>query len=241
MAWVRIAVDCDGLGAPDSAGPKLYDFCRGSELPLLRDDDRDFFKVAYEGRPVFVAKSCCVGIERIEEAARDTPLLPHTFAELRNWVRSSRPPAILAAVAAVLAIVAWVGDANVVWGDFSTDNSLAQAIVYAVFIGYPLACVAVACAAVVMGRRPRLAAALLFPAAGVLILPILAPGLVAATAAVLALTPTPPGGSETPSERWQRRDVVRALLIGIGGLAALICLMLLLYVLLLLNEGNGGD
>ncbi len=144
----------------------------------------------------------------------------------------NEPPAILAAVAAVLGTIGWLAGVSL----RDTDDALAQTIVFGVLIGYPVACVAAGRAAVVMGRRPRLAAALLLPAAGVLIFPILVPGLVAATAGVLALMPTPAGKSNPPSEGWQRRDIVRALVIGIGGLAALMLLVLLLYVLAFLSS-----
>ncbi len=259
-ARVRITEECDGLAIPHTDGPRLYRFGSGSELPLLRADDREFYKVAYDGRPVFVAKSCClhiedatvtdalfvphtfaVRLEGVEEAARGAQLLPHTFAELKDWVRSSRPPAMLAAVAAGLGTIAWLagGMMAALLGD--TDDALAKGIVFAVLIGYPFACLAAAGAAVVVERRRRLAAALLFPAAAVLSFPILVPGLVAATAAVLALTPTPPGGSDTPSEGWQRRDVVRAMWIGMAGVAALAVLVFLLYVFILLSGSGSGE
>ncbi len=94
---VRITSDCDGLSTPYHGGPQLYRFGRGSELPLLRDDDRDFYKVAYDGQPIFVAKSCGV---RIEDVAIGDPLFvpPTTPAFVAI---TSEASAILAPSAAV--------------------------------------------------------------------------------------------------------------------------------------------
>jgi RsiW-degrading membrane proteinase PrsW (M82 family) len=55
---IRIVSDCDGLRGPQPDAEKLYRFGSGSELPLLRDDDKYFYKIAYRGRVVFVAKQC---------------------------------------------------------------------------------------------------------------------------------------------------------------------------------------
>ena len=54
---IRIITACDGLIAAHAGSQMLCRLQAGTELPLLRDDDRDFYKVAFAGRPVFVAKT----------------------------------------------------------------------------------------------------------------------------------------------------------------------------------------
>lgn len=60
---VRVTTDCDGLRAAHAGSEKLVRFGVGSELPLLRDDDRDFYEVAFAGQPIFLPKSCAFRIE----------------------------------------------------------------------------------------------------------------------------------------------------------------------------------
>ncbi|MCH7811211.1 MAG: hypothetical protein IH958_01115 [Chloroflexi bacterium] len=63
---IEITSDCDGLGNPHPDGEKLCGVKAGSVLLLLQDYDRDYYKVAFSGRPVFVPKSCGVRVESEE-------------------------------------------------------------------------------------------------------------------------------------------------------------------------------
>ena len=69
MERVRITKACDALDRPFPDGPKLCRFEPGTVLRLLREDDREFYKVVYLGMPLFVPKACAVG------AAKDEPLI----------------------------------------------------------------------------------------------------------------------------------------------------------------------
>ncbi len=60
---IRIITDCDVLRSPNPQGDRLARLGAGSDLPLLRDEDAGYYKVAYGGQPVFVAKSHCVKLE----------------------------------------------------------------------------------------------------------------------------------------------------------------------------------
>lgn len=60
---IQITHDCDALGAASSQSQVLFQVGAGSILPLLRDEDRDYFKVTVQGQPVYVPKS---NSERIE-------------------------------------------------------------------------------------------------------------------------------------------------------------------------------
>ncbi len=136
------------------------------------------------------------------------------------------------------------------------------ASVFAVLLGWPLACEAAIAATFLTRRRPRLAAALLFLAAGVLIVPILVtalvvrilvpalatgvlifltlvPGLVAATAGVLAFTSIEP---DATAERWTGRAVMRTLAMGIASYVLLApAFGFSLFATLLLLLSGAGD
>ncbi len=69
MERVRITKACDALDRPHPTGRKLCRFEPGTVLRLLREDEREFYKVAYLGMPVFVPRACAVG------ATKDEPLI----------------------------------------------------------------------------------------------------------------------------------------------------------------------
>lgn len=60
---IETTSDCDGLRSAHPDAEKLHRIAAGSVLQLLREDERDYYKVAYEGRPVFVPKSAGVRVE----------------------------------------------------------------------------------------------------------------------------------------------------------------------------------
>ena len=66
---VRVTKDCQALTHPraDSGRAGLVE--AGSPLLLLRADERDYYKVAFGGRPVFIAKSCAVRLGADEAEA----------------------------------------------------------------------------------------------------------------------------------------------------------------------------
>jgi hypothetical protein len=66
---VLIIADTEGLQAPYEGSSALYRFGSGTDLQLLRDDDPRYFKVAFDGRPVFVAKSSA---RQIDGAGHET-------------------------------------------------------------------------------------------------------------------------------------------------------------------------
>ncbi len=165
----------------------------------------------------------------------------------RRGLRPQRAAGHMAAVAAISTMLLYGLGALFQWFLFVLGASfllrydpldpLWLASILAMLLGWPLACEAAIAATFLTRRRPRLAAALLFLAAGVLIVPILvpalvvlilvpalatgvlmflilAPGLVAATAGALAFTSTE---ADATAERWTGRDGMRALAIGIGG------------------------
>ena len=63
LKMIRITSDCPGLenASPDSA--VVCEIAAGSFLQLLRDDDRDYYKVAFQREPVFVPKSSAEPVE----------------------------------------------------------------------------------------------------------------------------------------------------------------------------------
>ena len=73
---VRVTTDCDGLRAAHAGSEKLVRFGVGSELPLLRDDDRDFYEVAFAGQPIFLPKSCAFRIQSSLGGEASTILQP---------------------------------------------------------------------------------------------------------------------------------------------------------------------
>ena len=89
---IRITTDCDGLRTAQPDSEKLYRFAAGSELPLLRDDDRFFYNVAVGGRPAFVLRSCAVRIEADAGGAAAAVLPPPTAqGAIPTAVAQSRP------------------------------------------------------------------------------------------------------------------------------------------------------
>ena len=90
---IRIISDCDGLIAAHAGSQILVRLGAGTELRLLRDDDRDFYKVAFAGRPVFVAKPAATLVEGDEDTeawvlpgSRPSPPAPRPAG-----VRRARP------------------------------------------------------------------------------------------------------------------------------------------------------
>ena len=84
---IRITTDCDGLSSAHPDSEKLYRLDAGSELSLLRDDDRFFYQVALGGRPAFVLRSCAVRIEA--DTAAVLPPAPNAAITIAQ----ARPPA----------------------------------------------------------------------------------------------------------------------------------------------------
>lgn len=60
---IQITTDCDALSTAHLTAEKGDHVLQGSILRLLRDEDRDYWKVAFRGRPVFIPKSCGVRVE----------------------------------------------------------------------------------------------------------------------------------------------------------------------------------
>lgn len=91
---VRVTQDCDGLTIAHETGPRIVRFGAGSELPLLRSDDRDFYKVAYEGQPVFVAKACSAIIEGPEglQSVFVAPAAPPPSPSQEPMIPPTAPP-----------------------------------------------------------------------------------------------------------------------------------------------------
>ncbi len=75
---IRIVADCDGLRDPHAAAERLFRFGAGSELRLLRDNDKYFYKVAFRDRVVFVPKPCAV---RADSSVANEPLFVPSVAE----------------------------------------------------------------------------------------------------------------------------------------------------------------
>ena len=92
---IRITTECDGLRSAHSDSEKLYRFAAGSALPLLRDDDRLFYNVAFGGQSVFVLRSYAVRIEADagEAAAVLPPPTAQADAGIPAAIARSRPPA----------------------------------------------------------------------------------------------------------------------------------------------------
>ena len=60
---IRIVRDCDAQRFPYPGAAILLRLHAGSELPLLRDYDRSYYRVACGGQSAYVAKSCALRIE----------------------------------------------------------------------------------------------------------------------------------------------------------------------------------
>ena len=89
---IRITTDCDGLRSAHPDSEKLYRFAAGSELPLLRDDDRLFYQVAVGGRPAFVLRSCAVRIEADAGGEASAVLSPPTAQAAIPIAIAQSPP-----------------------------------------------------------------------------------------------------------------------------------------------------
>ena len=82
---VRVTEDCQALAYPRADSERRGRVRAGSILPLLREDDREYYKVAFGGRPAFVPKSCAdrvvsAAAEPNERARRLADLLAGFFA-----------------------------------------------------------------------------------------------------------------------------------------------------------------
>jgi RsiW-degrading membrane proteinase PrsW (M82 family) len=60
---IRMTQDCDALAQPNVGGERVARLGAGSELPLLRADDREFYKAVLDGRPVFVPRATSTAID----------------------------------------------------------------------------------------------------------------------------------------------------------------------------------
>jgi hypothetical protein len=101
---VRATADCQALihARPDSDRVGLVK--AGSVLLLLREEEQDYYKVAFSGRPVFIPKSCAVRAG--PEEARAAGLGP-AEEEPDRWTQFML--AFLAVVATALVAGAAVG------------------------------------------------------------------------------------------------------------------------------------
>ena len=117
---VRIITACYGLRTPHADGERLYRFDARSELALLEDYDRQFFRAAYEGQLVYVPKTCCyrfrgefdgppiaVAAPAIGGTARPTASTPYSERSRSRqdssvWVTALRVLAFLAGAGMVL-------------------------------------------------------------------------------------------------------------------------------------------
>ena len=70
---IEITSDCDALNNPHPDGERLEGVRKGSVLLLLRQDDRDYYKVALGGRPIFVPRSCGLWVESNEVREYSVP------------------------------------------------------------------------------------------------------------------------------------------------------------------------
>jgi hypothetical protein len=67
---VRITRDCDALARARADSERLGYVQAGSILPLLREDERHYYKVAFADSPAFVPKSCADIVDSGETPAQ---------------------------------------------------------------------------------------------------------------------------------------------------------------------------